>query len=371
MLNINKIKWLLNEINFLKENKIINDKDGDKLKNYYTEKIHIIKKAKSNLFIKILFFSLGILASLSIVGGITLVVVNFNWRLLSKELKTFLSFLLLVIPQAIAGYILCFKKKESVLLKEIFSIVLSIMFGITIAFIGQIYQLSSDIESFLLTWSISTLFIIYLFNSLSCTVFYLVLIISLSSVMQLNGKIGLVFYPLIAGLIPFYIIEFRKNSIFRIKILDFLSIQKIFRHPPPNLSKEGFYFDKIGADFEMKKGVLSTENLMMRSPVFNGAAQGTLDLPRTWVKADFGVQPLVTLDSLVSKIPIVGYILTGKNKALLVYYFKVEGPLSSPDVKYVPLKNWGNSIMGYITRIFLTPPRLFEKLMHLRKPAEK
>jgi hypothetical protein len=162
----------------------------------------------------------------------------------------------------------------------------------------------------------------------------------------------------------------RKSNVL-IKILDFLSIQKIFRHPPPNLSKEGFYFDKIGADFEMKKGVLSTENLMMRSPVFNGAAQGTLDLPRTWVKADFGVQPLVTLDSLVSKIPIVGYILTGKNKALLVYYFKVEGPLSSPDVKYVPLKNWGNSIMGYITRIFLTPPRLFEKLMHLRKPAEK
>jgi len=162
-----------------------------------------------------------------------------------------------------------------------------------------------------------------------------------------------------------------KKSNILIHILDFLSIQKIFRRPPPNLSKEGFYFDKIGADFVIRKGVLYTKNLIMRSPVFNAAAQGTLDLPKTFVKADFGVQPLVTLDSLVSKIPIVGYILTGKDKTLLVYYFKVKGPLSSPEVKYIPLKNWGNSIMGYVTRIFLTPPRLFEKLMKLRKPTER
>ncbi len=161
-----------------------------------------------------------------------------------------------------------------------------------------------------------------------------------------------------------------KKSNILIQILDFLSIQKIFRRPPPNLSKEGFYFDRIGADFEVKKGVVHTENLLMRSPVFNGAAQATLDLPKKQVTADFGVQPLVTLDSLISKIPIVGYILTGKDKTLLVYYFKVRGPLSDPRVTYVPLKKWGNSIMGYVTRIFLTPPRLFEKLMNLRKPAE-
>lgn len=162
-----------------------------------------------------------------------------------------------------------------------------------------------------------------------------------------------------------------KKSNVLISILDFLSIQKIFRRPPPNLSKEGFYFDEIGADFVIRKGALSTENLMMRSPVINAAGKARLDLSENRVRADLGIQPLVTLDSVVSKIPIVGYILTGKDKTLLVYYFKVEGPLSSPDVTYVPLKNWGNSIMGYITRIFLTPPRLFEKLMKLRQPAEK
>ncbi|MEJ2023607.1 MAG: AsmA-like C-terminal region-containing protein, partial [Deltaproteobacteria bacterium] len=160
-----------------------------------------------------------------------------------------------------------------------------------------------------------------------------------------------------------------KKSSVLIKILDFLSIQKIFRRPPPNLSKEGFYYDKIGADFVIRNGTLFTENLLMRSPVINGAGKGSIDFSTKQTRADLGVQPLVALDSMVSKIPIVGYILTGKDKTLLVYYFKVEGPLSSPEVTYIPLKQWGNSLMGYITRIFLTPPRLFEKLMRLRKPS--
>jgi AsmA-like C-terminal region len=155
-----------------------------------------------------------------------------------------------------------------------------------------------------------------------------------------------------------------------IQVMDFLSLQKIFRRPPPDLSKKGFYFDEIGCDFVIKRGLLNTENLVMQSPVFNTAISGTLDLARSYIEADLHVQPLVTMDSLVSKIPIVGYILAGKDKTLLVYYFRVKGPVSSPEVTYVPLKNWGNSIMGYVTRAFLTPPRLFEKLRKLLNPSE-
>jgi hypothetical protein len=153
-----------------------------------------------------------------------------------------------------------------------------------------------------------------------------------------------------------------------IQVMDFLSLQKIFRNPPADLSKKGFYFDKIGCDFVIKKGLLNTENLTMRSPVFNAAIRGRLDLPGSRIKADLHVQPLVTMDSLVSKIPVVGYILTGRDKTLLVYYFRVKGPVASPEVTYIPLKNWGNSIMGYVTRAFLTPPRLFEKLKKLIAP---
>lgn len=153
----------------------------------------------------------------------------------------------------------------------------------------------------------------------------------------------------------------KKSSVI-FKILDFLSLQKIFKQNPPDVSKEGLHFETIGGNVSITNGILTTENFIMKSPVFNAAAQGTVDLPEKWVDFDLGAQPLGTIDLLVSKIPIVGYILTGKKKALLIYYFKVDGPLSRPEVRYIPLKNLGNSVVGFIKRVFFTPERLLEEL---------
>ena len=61
-----------------------------------------------------------------------------------------------------------------------------------------------------------------------------------------------------------------------------------------------------------------------------------------------GLQPLGTVDSLVSSIPLIGNILTGKEKSLIVYSLEVTGSLSNPQVKNVPFKNIGESALGYL-----------------------
>ena len=143
-------------------------------------------------------------------------------------------------------------------------------------------------------------------------------------------------------------------------ILDFLSLQKIlmiFRERPPDLSNEGFYFESIKGDITIDKGMLETNNLLMKSPVFNAAAKGSIDLPRKWVDFDMGAQPLGTIDFLISNIPIVGFILTGEDKSILVYYFKVKGAWPKTDVEYVPLKNLGSGVAGFFKRLlFLDRP---------------
>jgi uncharacterized protein YhdP len=131
---------------------------------------------------------------------------------------------------------------------------------------------------------------------------------------------------------------------------------------PPDLSKEGFYFESIEGHIEINNGTLETRNLTMKSPVFNAVAQGKVNLHNRQVDADLGVQPLGTVDSLVSKIPIAGYILTGEKKSLLIYHFKVQGALSKPEVRYIPLKKLGLSLVDFFKRAFLTPKRLFEKI---------
>ena len=162
-----------------------------------------------------------------------------------------------------------------------------------------------------------------------------------------------------------------KKSYVIFKILDFLSLQKFYKKRPQDLSKEGFYFESIKGHIFINRGVLETENIVMRGPVFNAVAKGTVDLAKKEIDFDIGAQPLGTVDSLISKIPIAGYILTGKEKSLLTYYFKVEGPLKKPAVRYVPLKKIGKNMIGFLTRLLLTPVRLFKDISGIAIDFEK
>lgn len=145
------------------------------------------------------------------------------------------------------------------------------------------------------------------------------------------------------------------------KVLDFLSLQKVFKDRPEGISKEGIYFDSIGGRLLADKGLVESEKIVMKSPVFNAAAGGKIDLSENRIDVDLHIQPLGSVDILVSKIPLVGYILAGEDKTFIVYYFTVEGLLSDPEIKYVPLSETiGATTKGYFERLFETPKRLFE-----------
>lgn len=147
-----------------------------------------------------------------------------------------------------------------------------------------------------------------------------------------------------------------------IKILNFFSVQKIFTNRPPNLSKEGFYFEEIKGSLEVKDGIVHSDEVVMKSPVFNAIARGKVDLNNGQIVGDLGVQPFVALDSVLSRVPVVGYVLTGKERALLVYYFKLGGTLKKPEITYVPLKNMARSVLLFFKRVFLTPVRIFKNI---------
>jgi hypothetical protein len=150
----------------------------------------------------------------------------------------------------------------------------------------------------------------------------------------------------------------RKSNVF-LKILEFLSLQNIFTKRPPDLSKEGLYFESLGGHGDMEQGVVRTENAQMKSPILNAVATGSADLAQGLADFDLGVQPLGTIDTVVSNIPVLGHILTGQNKSLITYYFEVKGPLLNPQVEAVPFKALGNGVAGVLKRLFLSPVKLF------------
>ena len=153
----------------------------------------------------------------------------------------------------------------------------------------------------------------------------------------------------------------KKSHVF-IKIMDFLSLQRVFQERPSDLGNEGLYFESIGGNIELEKGIARTEGLTMQSPVFNALVKGEADLNTATLNAELGILPLVSIDTMISSIPIVGYLLTGDEKALYADYFEVKGPISNPEVNYIALKSISNGTVGLLKRIFLSPQRLFKSL---------
>jgi len=161
----------------------------------------------------------------------------------------------------------------------------------------------------------------------------------------------------------------KKSHIF-IKILDFMSLQRVFEGRPSHLPKEGIYFETIAGHIDLNKGLAKTEDVTMHSPVFNAAVVGEANLCTARVNAEIGIQPLGTIDFLVSKIPVAGYLLTGDRKSLYVDYFKVDGPISDPNVGYIPLKSLGNGTVGFLTRLLFFPKKVYKSISDAARDFE-
>jgi hypothetical protein len=151
----------------------------------------------------------------------------------------------------------------------------------------------------------------------------------------------------------------RKSNVMS-QVLQLLNIKNILTLDFSDIN-QGIPFDLMEGYFHVENGTVRTDDFILKSPVLNAASTGKLSLRDQTVDAKLAVQPFGTVDSLVSKIPIAGYILTGKEKSLVSYSFDVTGSVRDPKVTYVPLVDLPASFFGYIKRILLTPARIFDR----------
>ncbi|MBW1830045.1 MAG: hypothetical protein JRI74_11590, partial [Deltaproteobacteria bacterium] len=86
-------------------------------------------------------------------------------------------------------------------------------------------------------------------------------------------------------------------------------------------------------------------------------------------------QTFETMDSVISKVPIIGYILTEKEcapKGVLLYPVEVKGLWSDPEIKYRPsLIRLGSGVFDIFKRILSTPGHYFKKISGGEKKVEE
>jgi uncharacterized protein YhdP len=142
------------------------------------------------------------------------------------------------------------------------------------------------------------------------------------------------------------------------KIFSILNVSQLLKFHLPDMVSGGMPYNKITGTFAIKDGYASTQNLLIDSNAINISSVGKLDLVKNQLDLVIGVHPLQTVDKVVSRIPIVGWILTGKDHTIITTYFEAKGPIEDPQVSAVPVKSLAKGVLNIFKRIFELPVRL-------------
>lgn len=143
------------------------------------------------------------------------------------------------------------------------------------------------------------------------------------------------------------------------KVFSILNISQLLKFKLPDMASGGMPYSTIKGSFAVKDGVVSTSDLFISSNAINMSVIGNADIVKEELNFTIGAQPLQTVDKIVNKIPIVGWLLTGKDKDLLTAYFEAKGKWSDPQVSAIPVKSMGKGLLNIFVRTFELPVKLF------------
>lgn len=154
---------ILNDLPELVRAGVISNDTAARIEAYY--------KGRKDTSTNKLFLVFGILGAILVGLGIILIIAD-NWDELSRGLKTGAAFLPLLVGQALCSFTLL-KKHQNVAWKEGSSVFLFFAIGACIALISQVYNIPGNLSSYLLTWMLLALPLVYVMKSSMVSLLYL------------------------------------------------------------------------------------------------------------------------------------------------------------------------------------------------------
>ncbi len=142
------------------------------------------------------------------------------------------------------------------------------------------------------------------------------------------------------------------------KIFSILNIYQLFKLQLPDMASDGMPYNTITANMSIKDGILSSDNFFIDSDAMQISGVGKIDLIKKEIDNTIGVHPLHTIDKIVSKIPIAGWLVTDEKGNLITVHFKVEGKLDDPKVNLIPVQSISRGTQNIFRRLFELPGKL-------------
>lgn len=196
------IRWLYRELPELVSRGVVSGDVAERLREHYGD-------VKGQSGHRIALTVCSILGSLLIGAGIILLLAH-NWEDLSRAVRTILALTPLIVSQAIAIRGVR-QGKSSAAWSEGISTFITLAAGASIALVGQTYHIPGDLGSFLLTWMLISVPLVYVMGASLPCVLYFAGITAWSGYEQETGGQALLFWPLFALGIPHIWQEWRKD----------------------------------------------------------------------------------------------------------------------------------------------------------------
>ncbi len=100
----------------------------------------------------------------------------------------------------------------------------------------------------------------------------------------------------------------------------------------PGFSSKGFEIKDGIIDYTLKDDIIDFHSIYIRGKTANIAGRGTVNLKTKVVKIDLAVQSVKEAGSFLSKIPVLGYILLGKDESVTIGT-RITGSYEDPKIE--------------------------------------
>ncbi len=183
---------------------VISQETADKIQDYY--------RSKGGHSTSRLFIAFGLLGAILVGLGIISIIAH-NWDELSRTTKTIFAFLPLLVGQVLCGFVLV-KKQESVAWRESGSAFLFFAVGASISLVSQIYNIPGNVSSFILTWMLLGLPLIYVMKSSMVSLLYLIGITSYAGEVSYGSyppSESYLYWLLLLTVLPHYYLLYKKQ----------------------------------------------------------------------------------------------------------------------------------------------------------------
>ena len=137
----------------------------------------------------------------------------------------------------------------------------------------------------------------------------------------------------------------------------FNTIPALMTFSDPGFSDKGYIIRDGKIDFELHSNRIDIDNLYINGKSATVAGQGVINLNTKRMDMDLAIHTARELGQLIGSLPLVGYILFGKDKSLTTG-IKITGTVENPIVKTNTVKDILLSPLEFIKRTISSPAHI-------------